>query len=103
MQNVQAKIYRECLYVYKKVNRRYNKLYHFKYKVGGQRINIVSDTLIFSPEFNQSHFFGGKKFRTLMWNQFQRLSSHFHDVDGDLSDHNVGKIFGLSKILTVIL
>ena len=29
--------------------------------------------------------------------------AHFHDVDGDLSDHNVGKRFGLSKILTVIL
>ena len=26
----------------------------------------------------------------------------FHDVDGDLPDQ-VGKIFGLSKILTVIL
>ena len=26
-----------------------------------------------------------------------------HDVDGDLFDHIVGKIFGLSKILTVIL
>ena len=24
-----------------------------------------------------------------------------HDVDGDLSDHNVGKMFGLSKVLTV--
>ena len=31
------------------------------------------------------------------------VPAHFHDVDGDLSDHNVGKIFGLSKILTVIL
>ena len=27
---------------------------------------------------------------------------HFHDAAGDLSDHNVGKIFGLSKILTVL-
>ena len=31
------------------------------------------------------------------------IPAHFHDVDGDLSDHNVGKIFELSKILTVIL
>ena len=59
MQNVQAKIYRECLYVYKKVNRRYNKLYHFKYKVGGHRINIVSDTLIFNPESNSVPFLCG--------------------------------------------
>ena len=28
---------------------------------------------------------------------------HFHDVDDNLSDHNVDEIFGLSKILTVIL
>ena len=28
--------------------------------------------------------------------------NHFHDFDGDLYDHNVGKIFGLCKILTVI-
>ena len=36
---------------------------------------------------------------------FKRIMvpAHFHDVDGDLSGHNVGKIFGLSKILTVIL
>ena len=27
------------------------------------------------------------------------LPAHIHDVDGDLSDHNVGKNFGLSKIL----
>ena len=27
------------------------------------------------------------------------VPAHFHDVDGDLSDPNVGKIFGLSKIL----
>ena len=26
-----------------------------------------------------------------------------HDVDGELSDHDVGKIFELSKILRVIL
>ena len=31
-----------------------------------------------------------------------KVPAHFHDVDGDLSDHIVGKIFGLSKILTVI-
>ena len=32
------------------------------------------------------------------------VPAHFHDVDGDLSDHNVGKILSkLSKILTVIL
>ena len=31
------------------------------------------------------------------------VPAHFQDVDGDLSDHNVGKILGLSKILTVIL
>ena len=31
------------------------------------------------------------------------VPAHFYDVDGDLSDHNVGKIFGLFKILTVIL
>ena len=31
------------------------------------------------------------------------VPAHFHDVDGDLSDHNVGKIFGLSNILTVVL
>ena len=30
------------------------------------------------------------------------VPAHFHDVDGDLSGHNVVKIFGLSKILTVI-
>ena len=29
------------------------------------------------------------------------VPDNFHEVDGDLSDHNVGKIFGLSKILTV--
>ena len=31
------------------------------------------------------------------------VPAHFHDVDGDLSDHIVGKIFGLSQILTVVL
>ena len=31
------------------------------------------------------------------------VPAHFHDVDGDLSDHNVGRIFGLFKILTVVL
>ena len=31
------------------------------------------------------------------------LPAHFHDVDGDLSDHNVREMFGLSKILTMIL
>ena len=30
------------------------------------------------------------------------VPAHFHDVNGDLSDHSLGKIFGLSKILTVI-
>ena len=27
------------------------------------------------------------------------VPAHFHDVEGDLSDHNVRKIFELSKIL----
>ena len=27
------------------------------------------------------------------------VPAHCHDVDGNLSDHNVGKISGLSKIL----
>ena len=31
------------------------------------------------------------------------VPANFHDVDGDLSDHNVGKIFQLSNILTVVL
>ena len=31
------------------------------------------------------------------------VPAHFHDVDGELSDHNVGKIFRLSKTVTVIL
>ena len=31
------------------------------------------------------------------------LPAHFHDVDGNLSHHNVVKMFGLTKILTVIL
>ena len=31
------------------------------------------------------------------------VPAHFHDVDGDLFDHNVEKLFGLSKILTIIL
>ena len=28
---------------------------------------------------------------------------HFHDADGDLSDNNVAKIFGLPKVLQMIL
>ena len=31
------------------------------------------------------------------------VPAHFDDVDGNLSDYNGGKSFGLSKILTVIL
>ena len=31
------------------------------------------------------------------------VPAHFHDLKGHLFDHNVGKILGLSKILTVIL
>ena len=63
MQNVQAKIYRECLYVYEKANKKYHKLYHFKYEVGGHEINIsVSNTLIFIPEFNSVPFLWGNKF-----------------------------------------
>ena len=31
------------------------------------------------------------------------ITAHFEDVDGALSGQTVGKIFGLSKILTVIL
>ena len=27
------------------------------------------------------------------------VPAHFHDVDGDLSDNNIWKILGLSKIL----
>ena len=44
-------------------------------------------------------------FRTLasLANQSLTVPAHFHDVDSNLSDHNVGKIFGLSKILTVML
>ena len=30
------------------------------------------------------------------------LQTHFHEVDGDLFDHNIFKMFGLSKILTMI-
>ena len=28
------------------------------------------------------------------------LPAHFHDVNGDISDHNVVKTFGLYKILS---
>ena len=31
------------------------------------------------------------------------VPTHFHDVDGELSDGNVEKMFGFSKILTAIL
>ena len=31
------------------------------------------------------------------------LPAHFHEVDGHLFDNNIGKMFGLSKILTMIL
>ena len=29
---------------------------------------------------------------------YRLLPAHFHEVDGDLFNHNIGKIFGLSKI-----
>ena len=38
----------------------------------------------------------------IIW-MYIMVPAHFHDVDGELSDSNVGKMFGFSKILTAIL